>query len=121
MFVQIGENAAFQPDTIWHVYFDENNRFVELYTSTGKVLTFYGEDRDAFLDWWTRCATVSRFPNGNSHRTITIEVESGLVQDVLGLPSNWGYQVIDWDVCPKCGGLDPACECNAEEAREQWK
>jgi len=33
----------------------------------------------------------------STDRFIVVEVESGCVRDVYGLPPGWGYDVVDWD------------------------
>lgn len=35
---------------------------------------------------------------------ITIEIKKGMLIDVRGLPPGYTYQLIDWDLCPECGG-----------------
>jgi len=50
---------------------------------------------------------------------ITIIVEGGTVQDVSGIPDEFGYQVLDFDNFPCCGGA--GCkECSQDEATA-WK
>ena len=122
MFVQIG-NQAFDPNgaTIEFSIGDQESRYVELTAANGVKLEFYGKSYDAFMDWWTRCANVSKFPNGKDHRTVTVTVRRGLVEDVTGLPPTWDYQIADYDVCSNCGGLIDCPECSPEEAEVQWK
>jgi hypothetical protein len=115
MFVQIG-NQAFDPQgaTVRFWPSGEDEAFAVLIAANGEALTFGDEDYAAFMDWWTRCAGVARFPNGNGHRMITVVVSGGVVDDVRGLPDHWGYQVVDLNDI-KRGDVD------LEEAREQWK
>lgn len=53
----------------------------------------------------------------NSECTITIKIEYGCVQDVIGMPNGWLYQLDDRDNCHTCGTLDPDCpDCGGENA-----
>jgi len=36
-------------------------------------------------------------PMTTKEKTITVEVEGGVVQDVHGLPDGWDYEVVDYD------------------------
>jgi hypothetical protein len=97
MFVQIG-NQAFNPDLVFRVDFrthrywhrpHEGDELIEelepratLYDVKGDWVEFSGEDYDAFMDWWTRCANVSRFP---SRRSITPSLTEDQVRHAQGL------------------------------------
>ena len=78
MFVQIGD-WGINPDHIAGVYFGTaggyerpEEPFAEVYVTSDAltsgregIICFENEDYHAFMDWWTRCANVSKFPNGN--------------------------------------------------------
>ena len=46
----------------------------------------------------------------DGQKLITIDVDSGCIQDVTGLPEGWGYQIRDWDECSDCGSVEPLCQ-----------
>jgi hypothetical protein len=71
------------------------------------VYRFYREDYHAFMDWWERCADVSKFPNGNGKLHVQVEVTGG-VAEVTQCPQNVEVSILDWDNlenggCPYCG------------------
>lgn len=45
---------------------------------------------------------------------LTIEVRGGCVVDVRNYPPDTEYQIIDWDICSDCGGVDPNCSTCSE-------
>jgi hypothetical protein len=76
MFVQIGY-TAFNPEQIVHVDILDELGVVKITTTATRVfdddsgevahqIRYTGDDYHAFMDWWTRCANVSKFPNGSS-------------------------------------------------------
>ncbi|MCP4539441.1 MAG: hypothetical protein GY832_20075 [Chloroflexi bacterium] len=122
MFVQIGDQA-FDPKgaTVRFVPDGEGGTFAVLSALSGAILPFCGEDYDAFMDWWERCAGVTKFPNGNGHKIVTVTVKKWTVEDVSGLPPGWDYQIFDVDTCSNCGGLTDCEECNSRKAKVQYK
>lgn len=40
--------------------------------------------------------------NAKPYQTITIEIKSGCLVEVSGLPTGWGYDLIDWDSQSRC-------------------
>jgi hypothetical protein len=114
MLVQIGFHGL-NPDHIVNVLLLDT--WVKVYTTishvdphTGEssnILTFTGEDCDAFMDWWNRCAGVAKFPNGNGKLHVQVEVTGG-VAEVTQCPPNVKVSILDWDNlenggCPYCG------------------
>ena len=63
MFVQIGDQA-FDPKgaTVQFLFNGQGAKYVSLTSAGGAVLLFSDKDYDPFVDWWTNCANVSRFP-----------------------------------------------------------
>jgi hypothetical protein len=50
------------------------------------------------------------FLGAPAEHVIRIVVRGGLVEDVERMPPGTLYEVQDFDICSKCGGLDPNCE-----------
>ncbi|MCP4535986.1 MAG: hypothetical protein GY832_02470 [Chloroflexi bacterium] len=94
LFVEIGDRA-FDPSgaTIAFPFDGEGERYAELTASNGVVLDFHREDFDAFMDWYSRCANVSRFTCGERQGTMTIFIKDGKVTDVTELPPNWSAKI----------------------------
>ncbi len=45
-----------------------------------------------------------------TERTLTCEIHRGVLSRIIGLPPGWSYTVVDWDLCPSCGGKNENCE-----------
>lgn len=60
------------------------------------------ENKKALNDAWD---DIVRMKEG---RSIVIECEGGIVQDVHGLPEGWIYDIADWDECENDGDQNNA-------------
>ena len=57
---------------------------------------------------WDRLAEL--FEKAPDKHTIRIVVSGGVVEHVEQLPMGFDYEVLDFDNCCECGGIEPLCD-----------
>lgn len=72
----------------------------------------WGSYPETFPQWnkaWEQARKIAKeaekiLSGEEREKCITVEIKGGMLIDVRDLPSGYTYQLIDWDLCPECGG-----------------